>query len=316
MKKVRLLYTSIILFVVSLGFLSCGSESDSNSSNPKLLDISGLEWIQDNTFLAVSDAKNPDEKEFTRISLLGLPNSLSGINFNALKPKFPGGLSSDLESTAGIPGTNKVLLIESADDNGTYQRIFLADVGQKSVAIEDTAEWTDFTSAFNVEGSTVADTHSGLIFIWAERNTHQQSTEIKWTDLQLEPFAIGQSGLVNSVTFTLPTDLIDKNGDPLYSRPIVGLDVDSAGNLYSVAAFDPEGLVTDPDIGPFRSIVFKIGQVITGDVVLDTEPTTMGVLDSLKVESVTIRENGNGVEIFVGTDDENYGGILRPLPPC
>ena len=118
MKKVRRFNTSIILIVVSLGFFSCGSEGDSSDGSPKLLDISGLAWIQGNTFLAVSDAKNPGEKEFTRISLLGLPNSLSGINFNALKPKFPGGLSNDLESAAGIPGTNKVLLVESADDNG------------------------------------------------------------------------------------------------------------------------------------------------------------------------------------------------------
>ena len=314
MKKVRLLNISIVLIVVSLVLFSCGSKGDLRGGSPRLLDISGLAWIQDNTFLAVSDAKNPDEKAFTRVSLLGLPNSLSGINFNALKLKFPGGLSNDLESAAGIPGTNKVLLVESANNNGAYQRIFLADVGENSVAIKETVTWTDFTSVYNVEGSAVADTHSGLIFIWAERNTQQQSTEVKWTDLQLKPFAIGQSGEVNSVTFTLPAGLIDQNGDPLYNRPIVGLDVDSAGNLYSVASFDPEGLVPDPDIGPFRSIVFKIGQVVADDVVLDAEPTTMSILDSLKVESVAIRENGHGVEIFVGTDDENYGGILRKLP--
>lgn len=315
MKKVRLLNTSIVLIVVSLILFSCGSKGDLRGGSPRLLDISGLAWIQDNTFLAVSDAKNSDEKEFTRVSLLGLPDSLSGINFNAMKPQFPGGLSNDLESAAGIPGTNKFLLVESANNNGAYQRIFLADVGENSVAIKETVTWTDFTSVYNVEGSAVADTHSGLIFIWAERNTQQQSTEVKWTDLQLEPFAIGQSGHVNSVTFTLPADLIDQNGDPLYNRPIVGLDVDSAGNLYSVASFDPEGLVPDPDIGPFRSIVFKIGQVVADDVVLDEEPATMSILDSLKVESVAIRENGHGVEIFVGTDDENYGGILRQLPP-
>lgn len=314
MKKVRLLNISIVLIVVSLVLFSCGSKGDLRGGSPRLLDISGLAWIQDNTFLAVSDAKNPDEKAFTRVSLLGLPNSLSGINFNALKLKFPGGLSNDLESAAGIPGTNKVLLVESANNNDVYQRIFLADVGENSVAIKETVVWTDFASVYNVEGSAVADTHSGLIFIWAERNTQQQSTEVKWTDLQLKPFAIGQSGEIKSVTFTLPAGLIDKNGDPLYNRPIVGLDVDSAGNLYSVASYDPEGMVPDPDIGPFRSIVFKIGQVVADDVVLDAEPTTMSILDSLKVESVAIRENGHGVEIFVGTDDENYGGILRKLP--
>ena len=82
-----------------------------------------------------------------------------------------------------------------------------------------------------------------------------------------------------------------------------------------MAAFDPEGTVPNPDIGPFRSAVFKIGTVDAFGVVLDTEPTVHAVVDGFKVESVAVRENGNGVELFIGTDDEDYGGTLRPLPP-
>ncbi len=38
-------------------------------------------------------------------------------------------------------------------------------------------------------------------------------------------------------------------------------------------------------------------------------------LDGLKVESIAVRElNGGGKQIFVGTDDEHYGGIIRLLP--
>ncbi len=56
-----------------------------------------------------------------------------------------------------------------------------------------------------------------------------------------------------------------------------------------------------------------IGNVIAGDVILDPDPTVKAIVDGFKVESVAVRENGNGVELFVGTDDEDYGGTLRPL---
>lgn len=125
---------------------------------------------------------------------------------------------------------------------------------------------------------------------------------------------IGWAG-TQSVPFTLPDVLINGENNRHYTRSIVGLDVDSDGNIYSVAAFDPEGTVDNPDIGPFRSAVFKIGQVIAGNIVLDVTPTVHAVVDGFKVESVAVRENGNGVELFIGTDDEDYGGVLRPLPP-
>jgi len=38
-------------------------------------------------------------------------------------------------------------------------------------------------------------------------------------------------------------------------------------------------------------------------------------LDGLKVESITVRESEkSGKQVYVGTDDEHYGGIIRLLP--
>jgi hypothetical protein len=41
----------------------------------------------------------------------------------------------------------------------------------------------------------------------------------------------------------------------------------------------------------------------------------MAMVDGLKIESVAVRETDQGVEIFVGTDDENFGGTIRQIPP-
>ncbi len=92
------------------------------------------------------------------------------------------------------------------------------------------------------------------------------------------------------------------------------MDVDSTGVVYVASAEDP-----GDDNGPFRSAVYTIGVVTLKNgepkVVLDHEPTQLAVLDGLKVESIAVREQpGKGLEIFVGLDDENYGGTMRPIP--
>ena len=51
-----------------------------------------------------------------------------------------------------------------------------------------------------------------------------------------------------------------------------------------------------------------------GTVALDPEPSLLGTVDGLKVESVALRELDGQTQLFIGTDDENYGGTLRRLP--
>lgn len=281
---------------------------------PKLLDLSGLAWIGGDRFLAVSDAKRSTaEITFNRVSLLNLPDSLDGVGFESFNLNYSGGPSSDLESAARIPGRSLVLLAESGDDDGPFQRIFLARVGHPRPRLVDMTEWGGFTEVFNVEATAVALTDDGFKFVWSERNSGAQSTEIKWAGLTLNPLVIGpQEG---AVLFTLPDFLVDESGNPLFSRSIVGLDVDSAGNIYSVAAFDPEGTVENPDNGPFRSAVLQIGQIDRDGVTLEATPPILAMVDGLKIESVAIRETDAGIEVFVGTDDENYGGVLRQIPP-
>ena len=75
-----------------------------------------------------------------------------------------------------------------------------------------------------------------------------------------------------------------------------------------------EGMSFTPDNGPFRSVIYRIGSINTDGIVLDADPTTIAVLDDLKVESVAVREHKGTREILVGTDDENYGGVLCVIP--
>ena len=310
--RVRVFLVSAVVAVCAASAWADGGQGESGGrdakakgfrSVQKLLDLSGLEWIGGTTFLAVHDAKVDGEAGRVRVSLLRLPTSLDGLQWKPLRPHFPGGPSNDLESAARVPGTRNVLLVESGDGGSGFDRIYLARTSRRRVRILDVVEWSSFTQVENVEGTAVARTKGGYLFIWAEREDGSDTTLIRWTDLSLAPFAIGASGIAGSASFSLPEELAE-----LYNRPLVGIDVDTSGEIFIVTAYDPGS-----DDGPYRSAVLAIGDVIGGGVVLDTEPTVVGILDGLKVESVVLRTRRGTRELFVGTDDENYGGTLRPL---
>lgn len=272
-----------------------------------MLDLSGLAWLGDDRFLAVHDSKNPYELESVRVSFLKTPGSSNKMMWAPLNVDFPGGLSSDLESASRVPDTNLVILAESNDNAGDFRRLFLAEFDDSMVTVLSSLSWTEFSDPFNVEATAVASTQDGYIFIWAERNSGKQNTEIKWSKMTLEPFSI--SAPLGSVSFTLSGSMSQKNSDPLYNRSIVGMDVDNFGNLYTVAVND-----TGADNGPFRSVIFKVGYVDKdGDVNLLGSPEMLGTVDGLKVESISLVEGKNERWLYFGTDDENYNGTLRRL---
>lgn len=70
--------------------------------------------------------------------------------------------------------------------------------------------------------------------------------------------------------------------------------------------------------GAFREVVYRGVDPVGADGQPQVDlsaPARLATLDGLKVESLAVRESRQrGSQLFIGTDDENYGGILRPLP--
>jgi hypothetical protein len=275
-----------------------------------LPDLSGLAWLEGNRFLAVHDAKVEGELANPRVSLIELPVNSKGVRWQQRTLHFHELKSNDLESAARIPGTLNVLLVESGDslDDPAFQRIFKARVVGDSVHIVATAQWP--VSVHNVEATAVAALGPHFVFLFAERAQNLASTELRWALFDPDTLRFGP---FSSATFPNPNPAA-------FNRPLVGMDVDSAGQIYIVAAFDAEAAgLPEPDNGPFASAVYRIG-VITesaGDpaVQLFDSPQLEGMMDGFKVESVVIREDAeHGFQIFIGLDDENYGATLRLLP--
>lgn len=285
------------------------AHDDSGRTAESMPDVSGLAWVEADTFLAVHDAKNPEENHLPRVSLLRLPRSPEGVRWKPLDVSWPAAaaMSSDFESVARIPGTSLFLLLESGESSHggrRFSRIFMAELGGESLTIRSATEFP--YPVKNIEGSAVSRLGDRLVFMWAERGDGQPSAKLSWADLQLGPLRLGAP----RHAYFRPGRFTGKNW-----RPVSAIDIDGQGRVYVASAYDPED-----DGGPFASVIWWAGRVRvnqSGRVAVDLfgAPRQLARLDGLKVEGLAIRERGQGVrELFAGVDDENYGGALRPIP--
>jgi hypothetical protein len=274
---------------------------------PLLPDLSGLAWIEGDRFLAVHDAKNPGETGRPRASIIKLPDSPEDIECKSLSVEWPAplGPSSDLESIARIPQTESFLLVESGERfKGVppYRRVFRAEIDDDKLKIREFAELP--STIINIEGTAVARAGNRLVFIYAERADGEPGTDIIWSELEISPLRLRAS---NRVRFR-PPSFTGPNW-----RPVSAIEIDSLGRVYVASAMD-----ADDDNGPFRSCIWRIGQVRQSGrgatrVSLYARPVLIARMDGLKIESLAFRERQGRIELFAGTDDENYGGALRPV---
>src|SRR6185503_8392568 len=124
------------------------ANTQTEQSVTSIPDLSGLAWVEGDTFLAVHDAKNPEELDRPRVSLLKLPQSLDGIAWTTLSISWPRplGPSGDLESIARIPGTDSFLLVESGEGRQgvkRFNRVFLLKLTSGQPILESFAELPD-----------------------------------------------------------------------------------------------------------------------------------------------------------------------------
>jgi hypothetical protein len=298
------------VLMIGIAFAAHGPPAaPARAQREQLLDLSGLAWVEGDTFLAVHDAKNPEENERPRASLIRLPQAGGSLTWETVPLAWPPplGPASDLESVARIPGTQSFLLVESGESRAQarqFRRVFLVELRDRGFELVSHTELP--APVENVEGAAVARAGGRLVFVFAERAEGQMSTLISWAELQLQPLKLG-------AVRRAPFRATGFAGDKI--RPVSALEVDGRGRLYAASAFDP-----GDDGGPFTSVIWRIGRVNPGGnlkaaVIIERRPVRVARVDGFKVESLASRERAGGkIELFAGTDDENYGGTLRPLP--
>jgi hypothetical protein len=260
--------------------------------------VSGLGCLPDGSLLAVVDTKNNAPAEAPRVIRVRLSGERPQWEPVAIEWPGPDGASNDLESVAAVPGTNSFLLVESGSFQGRFGRIF--QVSPEGDLLRSGRLPRDVD---NVEGSGVAEIGGRLVLLLGERG----SGTIRWADLDLSGTGIS-FGEVRSVRFQVP--------DPPGSnhREIAALELDGEGRLFATSTVDPG------DRGPFQSVIWEIGGVEESDggtvaVTLLPEPRRIGDVPDSKVEALAFCEGSDGRRLlFLGTDDEDFGGSIRPLP--
>lgn len=254
--------------------------------------LSGLACLPDGSFLAVVDTKSNAPAEaprVIRVSLLGQETNWEPV---AVDWPEPDGIGNDLESVAAVPGTDSFLLVESSYFEGRYGRIL-------QVALDGKVLRTGHlpTDVSNIEGAAVVQTLSGLVFLFGER----RDGTIRWAGLDLsgEEIQLTEKG---SVRF----QVADPPGES--HRELATLEADLSGRLFTASTVDPGNQ------GPFQSVVWEIGQVGEQLSILG-EPRRIADVPDAKVEALTFCRGADGREqLFLGSDDEDFGGSLRPVP--
>jgi hypothetical protein len=306
-QHLRLGLLGIFVLIVAIALFAYSSLANNIShleTNRNLPDLSGLAWIKEDSFLAVHDSKSLDPNQ-PRISLINLPQSSKGIEWQTLKIDWEtvGGISMDLESITNIPETNLFILAESSHYKKHRGRLFLMKFENSTLKPIAVTNWPQ--NIINIEAIATTKINNQTYFFYAERGADQPSTNICWTTLSLEPFTIGKCH---------PTQFSTADPTP-HIRQISDIEIDASGNIYIASALDP-----NQDNGPFKSSVWKIGQVELDQtnlpqITLAQNNNAIAEIDGFKVESLALRPSQNQEpEIFIGTDDENYGGVIRLLP--
>ena len=310
----------IIAAVFSATFLI---NQNSHADPPSGYD--GMVRIAEDTFLFVRDFKTPRSTE-PRVGILTV-SSKSGVQHTPITVddwKHDDGLPNDLESCCAIPGReSEYLLSESGMYKGKFGRVFHVRVTKerdnwKLVVLgvmKDLfkSKRDDDGSTFRgeqVEGTACIQNGNDLILIFAKRGGHVNdavtSARLFWGVLDLQNHELTLLGNEKLVSNNLL-------GDRGCSDLLLMLGNGSI-HVWSVATIDTG------DLGPFRSVVYRAGALLPADDSKDitfapqSRPTIHADLQGLKVESLALPARSAARSAFsIGTDDEVYGGVWRPL---
>jgi len=307
MKHLRIIF--IVITVMALQFYASIAMA-----------YSGMAKVGDNAYLIVHDVKSDEKGNRLGLLTLGKDKSPKYTKVIIKNWKHSDGAASDLESICKLPGkTDEFLIAESGYWNEKFGRIFHIRLKKKRKQaivlnifhlpkIIGSSEKID---GDNFEGMTCFQKQQSIYVVLGERGgsaTYRDSflrigildlnnNSLSWEKFKNTPIKISAPGKWN---------------DARKMHSISDLYTDNNGIVWSVATQDPG------DQGPFRSIIYQAATVIDPK---DNRPLKAlnnskiyWTIDGLKVESLSAPTKivPNSF-MSIGTEDENYQGVWRPL---
>lgn len=271
--------------------------------------ISGLAAIDQNHYLAVLDKKISSGGD--RIGVIEL-SSAGAPRFTSLAiENWPNHqAANDLESACALPGRpNEFLIAESGTWQGEFGRLFHIKLEQNYATV---LKAFDLPVQNDTNPSQVGDQFEGLAcaslspnrfqLILAERGDEQHAGSLQTGVLDLAAGDLLWAEQRIPVLSPLTTGSNRRDIADLYLE---------GQQLWAVAVHD------QGDQGPFQSVVYPVARFDANNpqpIMINTKPEAIAHIDGFKVEALAAPSPLTPNSRFMlGTDDENFGGALRPL---
>ncbi len=274
--------------------------------------ISGLAEIGAYEVLAVHDYKAGLDPHRVRVSMI----DAEAIGTQRVQPlqwmkhRDDSDPPSDLESICRVGGTASQTYLaaesgyyEVSPGDVRYGRVFLIELRDRR-ACEVTHVWRWPKSVENIEGiacQVISEKPLELGVYVAER-----AGDIHYCRL---------SPATSAIEFLRSNPLPDGLRSRLvgFNRLITDLHIDSTGTVWGVASQDiaPEVEKANSGMGPFRSRIYSLGP-FNAELSFVEDPTRERTIDGFKVEGLS-KGILDGTNFTIGTDDEELGGVWRPV---
>ncbi|MCW8797029.1 MAG: hypothetical protein OQK67_08210 [Chlorobium sp.] len=324
--KIRLsLLVVTLLLPLWLPMYGCSSvhqadQATETTSLPQAAGISGMTQIDGNSYLVVHDALSFENGP--RMSIITLSANAAPVFHPVTIDSWShgDGRASDLESLCAVPSrSHEYLMAESGTWKGKFGRLFhlrldtetkkavilgliklpvLADNNPQQVGDQ-------YESLACIKGAD-----GRLLLLLGERGGSQRFPDgvIRWgvIDLDRHELVFTKKGL-EGIKINAP----GKWKNERTNRDISDIYISPGGELYISAAED------NGDNGPFSSVIYSAGK-ISGNfnfpVIADQHPEVWRTISSIKIEGLSgPAESVAGSQMSIGSDDENYGTIWRPV---
>ena len=290
------------------------------TSQPPAAGISGMAQIDANSWLVVHDALSFENGP--RMSIITLSADSAPVFHPVTVDSWPDadGRASDLEALSPVPSRpGEYLMAESGTWQGKNGRIFhlRLDASTKQAAILGVMKLPVLADN---KPHQVGDQYEGLacirgidgrlLLLLGERGGSQKFPEgvIRWAILDIERHELHFTGKgLEGVKVNAP----GKWKNRLANRDISDMYISPEGKIWLSAAED------NGDNGPFTSVIYSPGRIsgnFSQPVIADRHPEVWRTVGSVKIEALSgPAESVAGSRMSIGSDDENYGSIWRPV---
>ncbi|WP_052074417.1 hypothetical protein [Shewanella mangrovi] len=300
-----------------LGYALCLLLAATSSASALELGFSGMARMTGDSYLVVQDKKVFETGDRVGIFQLSADGQQHYTPLQIDNWRDPDGPSSDLESVCQLPGSqNQYLLAESGYWDGKFGRIFRVELNGTQANVLQVYHVPKLIPSGkgkhgdNFEGMLCAKMGANTLVILGERGGSKAYRHGVLRIGVLQPTSIDwQHYAEQAVKVKAP-----KSWRTAKYRSISDLYLDNDGIIWAVATQDAG------DNGPFRSVVYAAARLAQNSSKTPLEALKHAAaawpIDGFKVEALAAPNvNVPGSVMSIGTEDEHFGGVWRPLFP-